>query len=117
MVVTVAATFDIHYARAWLTTLYLVTMELSSAVISGVQAAGSSSVDEKAFQKLLTDGFGSVLEECSSSEGTTAYACHTPIELILYTENKSAPFKEALFGLCSLIIELARVDADGPTIR
>ena len=49
-------------------------MELSSAIIGGVQAAGSSAVDENTFQKLLTYGFGTILEaeldSSTSKEGT-----------------------------------------------
>ncbi len=40
-----------------------------------------------------------------------------PVILLIVTENTDAAYKEALFGVCTLLLELARLDVDAASIR
>lgn len=75
-------------------------MELSDSVVEGVQAAGSPAFDASSFQQLLQSSLHCVLEP----EKCTA------------KEDSNAVYKEALFGLCTLLLELARLDVDSASI-
>lgn len=74
-------------------------MELSDSAVEGVQVASSTSLEEKEFQKLVCIALNRILEP------------------EVKEEELSASYKEALLGISTLILELARVDADGPSIK
>lgn len=77
-------------------------MELSDSVVGGVQVAGSPSFDENSFQNLLKSSLECILDPSTWTARDK--------------ENADAAYKEALFGLCTFLLELARLDVDTSTI-
>ena len=97
-------------------------MELSDSVVEGVQVAGSSSFDENSFQNLLKSSLECILDPCMRTAGDkggmhNAFRSTLCDYCVVQVENTDAAYKEALFGLCTFLLELARLDVDTGTIR